>query len=283
MWITHAQPWTAGYQAGLRPGWRLVGEAVDNVWAATPGATHSRPSWVARRLLSGSAGTERELEARGPNGEWARWREPFEVPTGPPAAWWRRPSGTGVLWIGAWVPGFGVEEVIEEAITELQKSNRLIVDLRGNSGGRLHMATAFRDRFIEKPRTIGYIRTTEPGGRLGASRSLTASPSEDTRWPHPVRFLTNPLTYSSSEDAMPGLQGQPQVQVWGEPSGGGSGRVRKMRLLPGWRLTISSALTYDVRGHCVEGAGIPVDHPFTIDPHESKGDDPLMEAADQGW
>jgi hypothetical protein len=32
-----------------------------------------------------------------------------------------------------------------------------------------------------------------------------------------------------------------------------------LRLVPGWRLTISTALTYDLRGHCIEGNGIPVD------------------------
>jgi carboxyl-terminal processing protease len=45
----------------------------------------------------------------------------------------------------------------------------------------------------------------------------------------------------------------------GERSGGGSGRPRTLRLLPGWRLTVSTALTYDRDGRCVEGAGVPVD------------------------
>ncbi len=49
------------------------------------------------------------------------------------------------------------------------------------------------------------------------------------------------------------------MTVVGEPSGGGSGRPRSLRLLPGWTLTVSTALTYDREGRCIEGAGIPVD------------------------
>jgi len=180
------------------------------------------------------------------------------------------------------VPGFGVEDVIDEAL-HTPGAPRLIVDLRGNSGGRLTMAQAFRDRFVHEERTMGFVRYSTPGGQLGQAHPLLGRPSHHTRWEHPVRFLTDPLTYSAAEDALLGLQGQSKVQVWGRPSGGGSGRVRKMRLLPGWRLTISSALTYDTLGRCVEGAGILVDHPFTAPSPAPQDEDPLMEAADQRW
>ncbi len=78
-------------------------------------------------------------------------------------------------------------------------------------------------------------------------------------WPGRLVVLTDSLTFSSSEDFLLGLQGLDHVTVVGQPSGGGSGRARALRLLPGVTLTISTALTYDREGHCVEGAGIPVD------------------------
>ena len=47
--------------------------------------------------------------------------------------------------------------------------------------------------------------------------------------------------------------------VVGERTGGGSGRPRALRPLPGWTLTVSTALTFDRAGRCVAGSGIPVD------------------------
>jgi carboxyl-terminal processing protease len=69
------------------------------------------------------------------------------------------------------------------------------------------------------------------------------------------------------------------VIVVGSPSGGGSGRPRSLHLLPGWRLTVSTALTYDRTGHCVEGAGVPVD----VDARPSPGRevDAVLQAAEE--
>jgi carboxyl-terminal processing protease len=278
--LTHVLPWTPAWALGVRPGYRLVGEDVQGAWASTPGAPHAKPLLVARRLLSGDAGQTRALEARGPDGHWVRWEETFEPPTGTPAAWEILPSGNGFLWVGAWIPGYGVQEVIDEAFEELQGCPGLIVDLRGNGGGRLAMAHAFRDRFLDRARQVGWIRSTEPGGRLGPAVPLHAEPGEQIRWHKPVRFLTSPLSYSSSEDALLGLQGEPNIEVVGERSGGGSGRIRRMRLFPGWRLTISSALTYDLRGHCIEGNGIPVDRPVHVDRARPTGGDIVFQVAD---
>ena len=48
-------------------------------------------------------------------------------------------------------------------------------------------------------------------------------------------------------------------------------------------LTVSTALTFDRRGRCLEGAGIPVDEPVV--PHRFSPDAPdaVLLAADRGW
>ena len=98
-----------------------------------------------------------------------------------------------------------------------------------------------------------------------------------------MRFLTDALTLSASEDALLGLQGLPHVRVVGTPSGGGSGRPRTLRLLPGQTLTVSTALTYDRCGRCVEGAGIPVDVPAAEAPPAPDAPDRVLAAADGAW
>lgn len=281
--LTNVLPHTMAWKRGVRPGYRLLGLDVAEAWQRVPAPAHAKPLLVARHLLSGRAGEERWLEARGPSAHTVRWQETLQPPTGPPAFWERLADGCGYLWIGGWFPGLGIEDVIDDALEALQSADHLIVDLRGNGGGRLHMAWAFRDRFLERPSTMGYLRATTPGGHLGSYQPLLGTPSEKRRWTKPVRFLTDPLTYSSSEDAILGLHGLPHVQVVGEPSGGGSGRLRRLRLLPGWRLTISSALAFDRHGRCIEGVGLPVDLPVHVDRCTPDGSDPVLLRAQHGW
>jgi carboxyl-terminal processing protease len=247
--------------AGVRPGHRLENEDVAGWWRRTAASPQLKPLLTGRRMLETPLGTLRRFVARAPEGRAAEWWER------PPHERWptlvehrRLPSGNGYLRIAAWVAGRDLETRLDEAFDALRGARRLIVDLRGNPGGNLALAHAFRDRFLRRDGPVGWITTTLPDGRLGPQEPIHGEPAPAAQcWNGDTVFLTDAMTYSSSEDALLGLQGLPHVRVVGQRSGGGSGRLRMIRLLPGWRLTISTALTFDLRGHCIEGNGIPVD------------------------
>ena len=190
--------------------------------------------------------------------------------------WSRLRSGCGYLRIAAWLPDLAGE--IDAAFGELRGAETLILDLRRNPGGNLVLAAATRDRFLRGTTTLGSIRYSAGGGELSQPFPLLAQPPEAAaRWPGRLVALVDELTFSSSEDFLLGLQGLAHVTVVGRPTGGGSGRPRSVRLLPGWTLTISTALTYDRNGRCIEGAGIPADVtvPLRLD---GERDDMLEEA-----
>ena len=257
-------PGTAGAAAGVRRGWRLSrldDEAPDpGEWLArTAAPPHSRPYLAGRRLLAAPVGASRLLTALDPAGREVSWEEePAAQVPGEPVTWQRLASGPGYLRIAAWLEGF--DEAIDAGLSELRGCERLILDLRRNPGGNLVLATRTRDRFLRADTTLGSIRYSVGGGQLSASIPLVSEPAgSSARWPGRLTVLTDELTFSSSEDFLLGLQGLQHVTVVGSPSGGGSGRPRSLHLLPGWRLTVSTALTYDRTGRCVEGAGIPVD------------------------
>jgi carboxyl-terminal processing protease len=168
---------------------------------------------------------------------------------------------------------------LDAALVELASCDRLVLDLRGNPGGNLMAALRARDRFVRRETVMGSIRYSDGVGGLADPIEIVAQPSDDVRWCGELVVLTDPLTYSASEDFLLGLAGLDHVLVMGEPTGGGSGRPRSLPLLPGLELSVSTALSYDRDGRCVEGAGIRPDvlaaHPRADDP----GQDPLLRKA----
>lgn len=278
--FTHVPPESAGFAAGARPGWRLVeldGDSPDGSgWLLrTAAPPHSRPALSGRRLLAGPPGVPRVLTAADSSGRRVTWEdEPATRPSEPVVDWRRLAAGKGYIRIGAWRDG--VDEAVDAALRELRGCEAVVVDLRRNPGGSLVAACRTRDRFLRTATTLGSIRYSVGSGALSAPAPLRAEPAA-AAWPGRLIVLTDELTFSSAEDFLLGLQGLEHVRVVGVPSGGGSGRPRVLRLLPGWSLTVSTALTYDRSGRCVEGAGIPVD--VYVPPSISEGDAALEIAA----
>ncbi len=289
VWVTpaaatfvHVPPGTAAWEAGVRVGDALVGVDAAEWWAQTGAPVHARPLMAGYRLLAGPVGATRVFTARTPTGHLHAWTEAATLnPPFPSVSWRRLPSGTAYLRIAAWRDD--MDAALDAAFDELTGTDRLIVDLRRNVGGNLVRALAFRDRFLRHRTVLGGIRFSTGDGGLAVPTSIVGEPSPRGRWPGVVRFLTDPLTYSASEDVLLGLQGLAHVQVIGEPSGGGSGRPRTLRLLAGQMLRVSTALTYDRQGRCIEGVGIPVDRPIIPDRFSPDAPDAVLLVADQAW
>jgi carboxyl-terminal processing protease len=258
---------SAAWESGAREGFTLLDAELEHVWEFVGATPHHRPFAVPYRMLCGVPGAERELAARGPRGEVCRWRETYVMPAPRALVSWRRlPNGVGYLRVRQWPSSDAIAALVDHAFDDLASAPALVVDLRGNPGGDISVASSFRDRFLRERTHLGSIQFTSPEGELLPAEPIWAEPAApERRWHGPVRFLTDPGTYSASEDALLGLQGLDHVRVVGMPSGGGSGRARSVSLLPGWRLSVSSCLTFDRQNRCIEGAGIPLDHTVPMD------------------
>jgi carboxyl-terminal processing protease len=245
---------SAAYDAGVRPGWRLEAADPADWWRRTGASPHAKEFVVGRRMMAMSVNSSRPFTAWSPDGrQRLGWEEP--IPLGTPAPRWHRvDSETGYLAVPGWTAA--TADALDVAMTDLQHCARLVVDLRGNPGGNLMAAIDARDRFVRSTTAIGAIRYSDGVGGLGPANPLNAEPSDRMRWRGNVVVLTDPVTYSASEDFLLGLAGLDHVKVIGQPTGGGSGRPRTISLLPGIDLTISTALTYDRQGRCIENAGI---------------------------
>lgn len=266
---------------GVRAGFTLIDQPYEEWWNRTSATNHSKPFVVGKRILSSPIGVLRTFKAKSPMGEEINWEEAAVSNRWEPITTWKKLNqDSGYLKIQAWIDGNDIVKSIDEALVAFKDCNRLIVDLRGNPGGNLLMAQRFRNRFIAQNGSIGFIRHTLPNGELSDYEQILAEKNpHDVNWHNKVIFLTDCLTYSSSEDALLGLQGRSNVKVIGQRSGGGSGRMRLIRLLPGYRLTISTALTFDLAKNCIEDAGIPLDHEFECNSIGEDDDDSLIQFA----
>jgi carboxyl-terminal processing protease len=279
--FVHVPAGTPAEDAGVQRGDQLLNVDPRAALERTGGPSHMKPYLAGRRLLSGPAGIAKTFTTQSQDGTKRTFGD---APTlslfATPVEWFKRSNGTGYVRIHEFPPG--INQRIDTALQELRDCSKLIIDVRGNTGGMLTEALDFRDRFIDRPMTMGTIQYSSPGGGLSPAFPIDAEPtSKFVRWPKPVRFLTDQMTASASEDALLGLQGLPNIQLVGAPTAGGSGRPRSIRLLPGMRLSVSTALTFDRAGHCVEENGL---RPDIEAPTMLAGDDhEAIEIADRSW
>ncbi len=265
--IRRLPAWSAAAQAGVEPGWMMELDDIEGWLARTGAPPHAHALVAGRRAIALNGLSEREFTALSPHGEARTWVEiarPFSLDELMDV----RVVVDDIVYVRLhnWIDGVGIEDQFDELIADHGHRSTFVLDLRGNTGGNLLMAKRVRRRFLRERTLLGTVQFTRGDGTLADPVQLWDEPAEAGRWPGRLVVLTDGLTYSASEDFLHGLQGLPHVTVIGSPSGGGSGRPRTLPLIPGWSVTVSTALTFDRNGHCIEGRGIPVDvavNPFT--------------------
>ncbi|MFE6997627.1 S41 family peptidase [Microbacterium sp. NPDC057659] len=250
---------SAAWLVGVRPGWTVEIEHAGH-FIRTVGASPQQLSQVRARRALAFTGEERTFHARGPFGQEADWVEPAVPPTADDTVRVARGSdGDLRVRVRAFDARVDLHAAFDDIFSRAQVSDHLTLDLRGNPGGSILLATDLRDRFLRERTAIGSFAFTDGRGGLGPRRERWAEPSSRSRWPGTLDILIDAMTYSASEDFILGLQGLEHVTVTGSRTGGGSGRPRRIPILPGIDLSVSTAVTYDRRGRPVEFRGIHPD------------------------
>ncbi|RIQ13270.1 hypothetical protein DY240_26000, partial [Jiangella rhizosphaerae] len=177
--LAHVPRWSAGWAAGARPGDLLVavgGAPVDvaTLLATTGAEDRTLAAYAGRRALTIAGDAAADVVVRSAGGAERRWRDDTEAR---PVSWSRLPSGTAYLRIRAWSD----PDALDAALAELGRCERLIVDVRGNSGGDLVTALRFRDRFVGREATLGAIRFSTGDGGLSGPAPIRATPADAGR------------------------------------------------------------------------------------------------------
>lgn len=144
------------------------------------------------------------------------------------------------------------------ALTELQKSPALIVDVRFNSGGDETMAREFAGCFIRKRAMYARHVNLDPSSPTGFSAPVA-------RWLEPtanrpayagrIAVLMGPANMSSAEAFLLMMKQAPNAKLIGARSFGASGNPQPQPLangvtvyLPSWKAMLADGTVFETKG-----------------------------------
>jgi C-terminal processing protease CtpA/Prc len=239
-------------------------EALDRRIAVTPGSTaHGRRARAVANLLAGPTREPARVRVKGIDGRerscfplrfllddegMDRFRFGFlqESVTAVPVN-----STTAYVAL----PDFSPERLrdLEEALRAIGITHTIILDLRGNPGGRIRTLQRVAGLFLDRPEDL---LTLSEGDR---SEVLRAIPS-DVRFRGRLRILVDGRTGSAAELLAAALQDLGRAKVYGAETAG-STRSRLSRALPGGvRLHYAGRAEFRRRdGSPIEGVGVAPD------------------------
>ncbi len=171
---------------------------------------------------------------------------------------------------------------LDEMLWALRTCKGMILDVRGNSGGRLDYAERLSARFTNERTLVGYTAHKTGPGRNAFSKPVAEyiTPAlKRVRWQKPVVVLTNRHCYSSTNTFVRNMKEMPLVTILGDQTGGGSGLPFSSELPIGWAVRFSACPQWDARMNITE-SGIMPDISVALDSLDViKGKDTLIEAA----
>lgn len=259
--IEQVRPGSPAAEAGVAVGWRLVtGEGA--LWTPEQDIAEGRP--VTLSLLDG-AGAARPLTLT------PRMMEPS-----PAFVADRSRPGVLVLTVDGFEAGLG--RWMGEQLEDLPPETDVVIDLRGNPGGRLAEADAVLSCFL--PRDRLWAARTGRSGRRVELRTGGGCGDLDRPVENDVAILVDANSRSAAELTPAALQEARRAVVVGAPTAGAVLISQETGLPDGGRLSLSRADFVTSGGVRLEKRGVTPDiaAPLTLEDRRA-GRDPGLDAA----
>ena len=170
---------------------------------------------------------------------------------------------------------------LDEVIQHFMFCQGMILDIRGNGGGKIINAEKLAARFCNEKTLVGYTQHKTGKGHNDFSdlEPLYIEPSSNLRWQKPVVLLTNREVFSAANEFTQYMRCMPQVIQVGDQTGGGSGMPFTATLPNGWTVRFSASPSYDRDKNQTE-FGIAPDYNVAItDADFLRGKDTIIEFA----
>lgn len=202
---------------------REFAKAVSKTLIETAGDRHLRMRYFAEPL---EHGFEPEDDPKAYLAEQAR---EARVEGGGVAKFERMAGNIGYLKIDYFPPAAHVEQIYGAAMTLLNGTDALIIDLRDNRGGEPDAVALLESYFFAQPTLMNkvYERRTGKTREYWTRRDIQGLAYGTAK---PVYILTSKFTFSGGEDLSYSMQAQKRATVVGETTGGGAnpGEMRRV-------------------------------------------------------
>ena len=173
-----------------------------------------------------------------------------------------------------------LDSALDQALTDLQHTQGLIIDIRRNAGGNDFISLAIASRFADQ-QILAYQKQTRLGSARTAPREVYISPRGDLQYLNPVVLLTSASTLSAAEVFTMTMANLPQVTLMGEATQGEFSDILEKTLPSGLSFGLSNEYYLTTEGEWLEGQGVPVDIelPAFSKAERLAGEDLILEAA----
>lgn len=150
------------------------------------------------------------------------------------------------------------ELAIDSALSDLQDVEKLIIDVRINSGGLDSISLAIASRFTASRQ---FVMSKTASSQHYETPPLEAwlEPEGNTAFLKPVVLVTGSDTVSAAEIFTIAMRQLPNVTVIGETTSGALSDILEKPLPNGWQYGLSNEVYLDADGISYEGTGIPPD------------------------
>ncbi len=172
------------------------------------------------------------------------------------------------------------ENDLDKIFEDLSTAKGCIIDVRGNSGGKVSIAERLFSRFINEKKLIRYeMKKSGPGHNDFYDKEPVYVSPDINFYNKPIVLLTNRACFSACNDFVMYMSYLPNVTIVGDQTGGGGSIPADYLLSNGWKLQYSSTVTLSPDNLPIEN-GIQPDINVGITPFEETiGKDPILEKA----
>lgn len=238
--VERVRPEAPADRAGVEPGWTLV-TGGPGQWSPEQDVEAGRPIHLA---FADEAGAPRPLEL-----------VPEILEPEPAFVADRSRPGVVVLRVEGFEPGLG--DWMGEELARTAPGADVVLDLRGNPGGRLMEADAVLSCFL--PRDRPWAARTGRSGRTIEMRTAGGCGPLDGPAPNDVAVLVDGASRSAAELTPAALQEAGRALVIGQPTAGAVLISQETRLPDGGKLTLSRADFVTAGGVRLEKRGVTPD------------------------